>query len=705
MMSNAKSPRSNRLIISLAIAVIATFSLPMSAQHAPAVRVGNVDISGIPVDWASHRVVFPDPGSEQDAIQKGVHANWQKIVLEPRYAIQQLSRGGEMRGPFAAAVNWKQGFHANDLAHRQIELGGLGGRPGFGHQPPPNFGRHPVADPAIKTDWSQTLGTTTGNGLAAGQFPAKYEFLETTSSCSDYVAFPTGNTGTTQATIVAYNNIYSSCTGSPSVFWAYYTGGTGATAKLSPVISLDGTQIAYIQVSTTNVASLVILHMAASGGTVAAPATVTSVTNAQYRTCNAGSPPCFTTIALNGAPNDTRSAPFYDYQNDVMYVGDNAGTVHKFTGVFTGTPAEITGGGAASGWPQNMAATVTLTSPVVDFVSGNLFVASSAGILYRIPAGGSGIGGGSTNKVASGTLATAGSTGIVDAPVVDQTPTTPVVYVVVGDDTATGGVYQFSTTFAAANGGAEITFGSGATTTSLYDGDFDNAHYTGAGTTGNLYICGAHGGGTEPELIRVPITATFNGTAVVTDTINSITAGTCSPVTEFFNSGNATAVTTASAITTTATTAVTVASNTNIAIGNYIEINTEIMLVTAKAGTTSLTVARGQLGSTAATHLISQSVIIPAVDYIYMSVTAGGNTAAQALTCTGACLYSYPVGTSAGAFTGATAPANAVTEAGGTSGVIIDNDDTSIAGTEQIYFSTLSAAAANNGIQTSQSAP
>ena len=51
--------------------------------------------------------------------------------------------------------------------------------------------------------------------------------------------------------------------------WTGMSGDT-STAALSPALSLDGTQVAYIQ-TVSSVASLVVLKMANSGGTATAP--------------------------------------------------------------------------------------------------------------------------------------------------------------------------------------------------------------------------------------------------------------------------------------------------------------------------------------------------------------------------------------------------------------------------------------------------
>ena len=98
-----------------------------------------------------------------------------------------------------------------------------------------------------------------------------------------------------------------------------------------PVLSLAGDQVAFIQVNSSSVASLVLLKWAVSTSVVALDTAATNVTAANYRACTA---PCMTRITLNGSPNDTWSAPFYEYYDDLLYVGDNSGKLHKFTNIF-----------------------------------------------------------------------------------------------------------------------------------------------------------------------------------------------------------------------------------------------------------------------------------------------------------------------------------------------------------------------------------
>jgi hypothetical protein len=597
----------------------------------PAVVQGNSGVRnfGLPDDWTHHHLVFSHPGSFADAVRSGSFKNWYRVVAEPRYLIQQMKRAGGVSGMADARLRPRSAIH---------------------------------------NDWTMTLGS--GGKVGAGQYPAKYTFLtNTTASCAnDYVVYNTGLAGSsTQASIVAYNNLYATTcsTPVPTIYWAYNTGGTVTT---SPVLSLDGTQVAFVQAGS-GAASLVVLRWAKSGGTVGAPAAITNVAPGSYNGCTA---PCYTTLTLNGSPNDTNSPPFYVYEGaDTMYIGDNSGKLHKFTGVFLGTPTEVLTAGA----PWASVSANVLTGAVYDPVSTNVFVGDSGGFLYRVSSAGV--------LTASGRLAAAGSTGIVAPPLVDSTPATPVVYAFVGDDGSTscfggvcGAVYQLATNFASGSTGTKERMGSGSTTLRVYAGSFDNIHYTGSGTTGHLYACAAHAGGADPRLFQIVMNGTFTGTV---HTFNSPTSGAaaCSPVTEFLGSKF---VTSLNAAMTAATTTATVVSGSGIVNTDFIQIDSEIMQVSAGGGTGTLTVTRGALGTTAAAHSLGAQVT-DIQDWIFLSVTATGNQTG----CAGACLYNFLV-TNAGISGTVTA---GLSVAGGASGIIVDNASTA-AGASQIYFSSLS---------------
>ena len=591
-------------------ALLLTFLIvPASAQNAAPITVGGIEIMGLPDDWSHHHVVFSNPGTEREALENATYDDWLKVVNDPRYVIQQLKRGAPAQGPAAEDVARIEGAaQGNDFGDAGDPL-----RLQRGPPPPRRGGLH--------RDWSMGLGNL--GKVGAGQYPAKFSFSILTVNCgTDYVVYNTGLAGSaTQATVVAYNNLYvTTCSGSvPSTYWAYNTGGT---ATLSPILSYAGDQVAYIQTVGTT-ASLVLLKSATPGGTVVAPGSINSVSNASYRTCP--TLPCYTTITLNGSPNDTNSPPYVDYYHDIMYVGDNSGKLHQFTGVFYGTPAEtLTGVG---GWPAT-AGTAVLTGPVYESVSTNVFVGNASGVLYRVTTTGT------IAATASGSLSAAGSTGIVDAPLVDSTPAAPKVYAFVGDPDS---AIQFATNFVSGTSGISEPMGSSSTSTILYIGAFDDAHYAGPGTTGNLYVCGYHSTGTTPRLFQIVMNSGFTGVVNTITTDPASAAATCSPVTEISNSSNA-ATTLRAAITTTTSTSIPVTSGTGFTNGDYIRIDSETLLITAGGGTTTLTASRGQLGTTAATHLIGAVVAdIGLHDWIFLSVTAGG-AAGGSPACTGACI-------------------------------------------------------------------
>ena len=408
-------------LIALTLAMSAAFGIRTWGQEAAAAATaGKARVTGLPDDWTHHHLIFSNPGKEDEAIRNGTHERWLKTANDPRYIMQQLKRGLPAKGLAAE-------YATRALPSRQPK------------KVPPSKGLN------IKKDWSQPLGSTTAPSYAI--YPAKWSFGTTGASCAnDFVIYHTGQAGSgTQASIIAYYNLYSGCSGTvPQTAWAYNTGGT---IPLSPVFSFNGNQVAFIQTSGS-VASLVLLTFPITPpgtNSLTSPATPTTRTPATYYGCSA---PCMTSITLSGSPNDTGSNPYYDYLTDSLYVGDSGGKLHKFNPVFNGTPAEVTGT-----WPVQLKNTVNDTnqtaSPVYDATSGYVFVGTTSitgntgGVLYSVGTGNQGTTSGAIHGYSSELDQLYG---IIDAPIVDSTAGK--VYVFAGDNTSTkGAVYQFATTF------------------------------------------------------------------------------------------------------------------------------------------------------------------------------------------------------------------------------------------------------------------
>jgi hypothetical protein len=582
-----------RLLILL---LMMTLSLSMRAQEA--------ERFGLPTDWSHRYMVFSAPASPEQAA---------KLSQDPRYAQQWLRRDFERR-------------HRRRRVHRDLHR-----------------------------DWSVSMGA--GASVGAGQYPAKYSFSTTTDSCTtDFAAFNTSLPGAaTQASIIAYNNLYVGCGGTvPSVYWAYDTGGTIST---SVTLSLDGTQLAFVQ-AQAGVATLVVLKWSASTTeTAAAPTVLSSTAAGSYRACTA---PCMTTLTFHATagndptPADSNSSPYYDYTpgSDTLYVGDNAGYLHQFTGVFEGTPAETT-----TTWPVR-AATAPLSNPIYDPVTGNVFVTTSfqtsnnsGGRLQTVCATSTcaGINNGNTT-VEIGTATPSGILGPdtlgndncrgtgtsgnasnlrLDAPIVDSSAGK--VYVFLGNDGGgNSAVIQFPTLVSATSYQscpAEIHVGAGSTTgIPLFAGSFDNLYFSssnGASPSGNLYVCGNTSG--DATLYQVGITS--NAMASTSTSVLAVSTAntTCSPVTEIYSASE---------------------------------------------------------------------------DLMFLSVEASGSTSG-AVNCpsNAGCLMSFSVPTTLGG-TLPTATTATATESGGTSGIVIDNTVApGTLDTSQVYFSTLTGGTA---VQASQ---
>jgi len=660
---------------SIAAAFMLLVATPMLAQDSSPQR------AGIPEDWTHHHAVFADAGTTEQAIQHGAYDQWLKMVNDPRYQLQRAKRVAATR---AKMTN----VHEDDSsAESEAEAGDAPAEanavtriaPSARTRPPRGltkasgappwadadrgleFDRSPKFPPrrrkrhhnGEKVDWSETLGS--GGSLGLGNYPAKFTFSSSTASCTDWVAYGTGLPGSaTQATIIAFTNLYTgTCSGSvPNVAWAFDTG-TGSSILTSPVLSPDGTQIAFVQNGSTGVASLVVLKWSASG-TLTAPTTLPSqASGGVYRTCTG---PCMFSINFSGGAADSGSSAWYDYALDTIWVGDDSGALHKFTGVFTGSPAEVTAGG----WPVAVSAS-PLNGPIRDPVTGNVFVGdynltvdsactpsssntnSPCGFLYSYNS--------SSGALTAKSAQLDFNFGLVGTPALDQTAGQ--LYVPAGSDGETGAstrcgtdtpcaaVFQLPTNFSSGASGTEVTVGPGFDF--LLIGAFDNAYFTSANAsspTGHMYVVG-NTGAANNTLYQISITANVMSTTSVAGPVvaQNFTNGFFAAglnVTEFFNG---------------------------------------------------------------------------ATDYIFLSTIAFSNYSGCGATpsISIGCVVGFNM--TSGSISSSTAPTGSSPAAGGASGIIIDNSG-SATGESNIYFSALSnqACPTSGGtsgcaIQISQSAP
>ncbi len=382
--------------------------------------------------------------------------------------------------------------------------------------PPPARGRD------SDRDWSVSLG-----GAGAGPqntFPAKFSFDVTMpADCvNDFVVMGINAAGATgQANIVGLNQLYSGTNGlcagrtQPAFMFAYNVGPGSVYASVA--LSLDGKKLAFNENNGTSSYFHVLTWASGTGnGTDATHPVQPHVGNAAVDT----------KLALN---EGSSTAPFVDYVNDVAYVTTTT-HVHKFTHVFTGTPAEVITGG----WPYAPANATGLSTPIFEEVTKHLFYKDFDGTVYYIddsvvPA----IRGTGTFPVAGGA----------------DPSSRPVVL-----DPVNGKIYAYTSGITGGNcavGQADLNLSTASQVkanigntdpdgTNPYAPDFNNAYYSGTLSGAYLYIVGNNSTtNLRPALYRVGFgtgwkmnSTTASGPLnLATNTANVSSA----PVTEFYN--------------------------------------------------------------------------------------------------------------------------------------------------------------------------
>jgi hypothetical protein len=509
------SPK-NVLLLSLVLLLLPGNSVAFAGPDDDA-AAGVSNHVGLPMDWSASHLVMGG-ASTQQALTVGVR--------EPRHVYNMARR-------------------MEAVQEQEVQEG----RPAISK---PKWARR-------KIDWAVSLE----NGfVAASQFPAKYRFDIGSQNCtSDFAIFGltlAAGAGA-QANVVGINNLYTEATpkcngGTPWVAFAYNTvTHTGGQVRTSPVISVDGTKVAFVESTATGSYFHVLVLPSpmptppARTGTVLAPATPISCTTPTTVSC-------MTTVQISAAAN-TLSSPWLDYANDVAYVGTDDAKVYRISPVFGGGAPAVTND---ANWPVTTVPAAgtskVLTSPVQDPNVGRLFIGDGNGYLYAI----------STTNPAHATAArlTIGwaghgsGTGIVDAPMVVMDAANPngdQVFAVTGCSNVVGiggAISQVGANFTSATAYTSVDLGSSdgggnCTTKNVHQPFFDNNFWTNGSTNGRIFACGFVSGTnaaprapSNPKMYRFGFDATthlITATGSQSWVINNSLGDECSPLTEFFD--------------------------------------------------------------------------------------------------------------------------------------------------------------------------
>jgi hypothetical protein len=323
------------------IAATMVMSFPGKAQEHGRRRGG-------PRDWSHGRVVAAGWGSDDPVVRR----DWRTLR---RHMQMEEARG--RRAPFAQWMEWfRQSFP------------GVAGRIGGGA----------TATPDVELDWSLNTG---GTGAVIG-YPAKFSFDVSAANCSDVIYYTVNhNGGASRPNVIAVTNPYAGCPGNPQnltptvKFAIRLPYGTGT----SPTLSLDGSVLYVVESRPEN-----------SGGPILHAINVDNITN------NRGSynynTKTWTSVHTLAAPNGTASSeqlfqltfsgtsnslssPYYDYDENLIYMGDGDGRIHRISNAHTSAASE------APGWPIDCNAGAFQSPMAYD---GQVIVGSTDGSLYRI---------------------------------------------------------------------------------------------------------------------------------------------------------------------------------------------------------------------------------------------------------------------------------------------------------------------------------
>ena len=250
----------------------------------------------LPTDWSSNHVIYTGnfKGSSPQAAMAEQVA---KSHYDPRLFNSWLLQG---HLPPVAVGKTRGVRHEVSSGNQSSEE--------YETQRPPDHIQGSRADPRLDS------GTRTAVGVAQNMYPAKFSFnINANPDCiNDYVVFGLNVAGSsTQANLVGVNELYSGsnptglCGTAPHVYWAYnVTTLIGGKVTTSPTLSLDGTEIAFVE-SNGSASVLHVLKWLANNGTVTTPVTPTAVTSVDG--CAA---PCMVSLEYDSSHGTTLSSPY-----------------------------------------------------------------------------------------------------------------------------------------------------------------------------------------------------------------------------------------------------------------------------------------------------------------------------------------------------------------------------------------------------------
>jgi len=497
-------------VCAAALMILAAISIgSLLAQDARPIPGPSVAPRGIPEDWSNRHVVYTRNGSFEDMV---------KVRDDPRF-INSVRR-------WKMQEQLRQAKPLNDEKSVGLSKG-----------------------KSSKVDWAYSLGHHAG--MALGESPAKYTYDTGTlpPSCSDFAVFTIDTTRVgpaVQGNLFGLTNLYSGtgpgiCGTTPTTLFSYAIG-TGPS-PLSPVISLDGTKVAWIENATSGDAILHVTTYVAGEGTNASVRSVAIDNQVNNGSCapfvgqSCDDAIDYTSLLLPGCgktPYSNNYSDLYvDYPSDTGFIGADNGNLYHVSGIFLGTPTFDFCIGV-----NTFAPPIAMSGTVYDSATNTVLISDPLTV-YSYSVGSASVGYTLTASYLYGNgLLTSG-------PLLDAF--NGYVYMFSGDD-ANGHTSMTQLPVNLAVGSAQVVPLGPATAfptyPTLFLGTFDNNYLTNgpavAGST--LYTCGTDATNTAAQdLFAIGFhvntgVAMFNPAMTANSNVNSGGGnGLCSPIEEAFD--------------------------------------------------------------------------------------------------------------------------------------------------------------------------
>jgi hypothetical protein len=549
-------------------------ALPTPAPYVP--RLGG------PQDWSHQHVIYTLNGSVEDMLKlrddpRFLHSIVLHYTREHRNQTAQPATAG-LNESGSNQAGWNEaGLNEAELnesrSHDNSLSQDLFGDFRVGLQPTPvdpiRFPTIPRRNKNTKVDWAMSLGPTAG--LAIGETPAVYTYNYSSPSCSILTATPpvvgdfvvytinaTPGVGT-QANLVGLTNLYTDpagtgfCSGDtgPSFLFSYAIGTGGS--PLSPVPSIDGTRVAWIESTATTSNLHITIWAANDGGTATSPIKPPGVfTNGA---CVPAGDSCdlainYTNTSVTGCTTaypaaNTRSDIYVDYASDSGFVSANNGLLYHVKNIFSTTTNPSVDFCVPVNTTFEATPSSAMSGPLYDGLLNEVFITDSEKIYaYNVHASGTTVSftPASTPSYTYGTTASNYNYQTGPGLMLDEFNGYLYVFSTYDKNTKTS-VTQLPTSLASA---ATVELGAISTNTNkiLFYGAFDNNYYTNgpANAKSTLYSCGTAATATAQNLYSISFSATTgvaNGTPAMSLNKNvnagGNSNGVCSPITEFYD--------------------------------------------------------------------------------------------------------------------------------------------------------------------------